>query len=52
MPYIELQCPNCTHYTGIICDNSCGTYYCPNCDIDLYENVDGYVIVGHKQNCG
>ena len=44
------NCPDCDVHMHI-CDNSCGTYYCPDCKKDWHK-LNGVLVLGHVVECG
>lgn len=44
----DVKCPKCGIYSNMVCDNKCGTYYCPECSIDYKTNGS----LGHQSLCG
>jgi hypothetical protein len=50
MDNCEACCYSCHEYTTDECDNSCGTFYCENCDIEFHIVSDEYY-KGHNYKC-
>ena len=47
----EAMCPFCQTYTATVCEEGCGTYYCPDCDLDFRVQSNGKYREGHKTSC-
>ena len=54
---INMKCPHCSRAyksDGVlsVCDNQCGTIYCPNCKRGFYMDRNKQITKGHHPYCG